>query len=105
MSVIEYDKAIRDRIPEIIKAAGKECDVVQVSEQEFLSKLIEKIGEEAEECQANPSLEELADMVEVIRAIVGLMGHSWEDLEQVREQKAQARGAFEQRLVLKQVRN
>lgn len=104
MSTIEYDKAIRDRIPEIIKASGKESTVLQVSEQEFLAKLIEKLGEEATECQANPCLEELADMVEVIKAIVDLMGHSWQDLEQVREQKAQARGAFEKRLLLRQVK-
>lgn len=43
-------------------------------------------------------------MVEVIKATVSYMGYSWQDLEQVREQKAQARGAFEQRLVLRQVR-
>lgn len=49
MRIIEYDKAIRDRIPEIIKASGKESVVLQVSEQEFLAKLIEKLGEEAAE--------------------------------------------------------
>lgn len=104
MNTIEYDKAIRDRIPEIIKASGKESTVLQVSAQEFLAKLIEKLGEEVAECQANPCLEELADMVEVIKAIVSYMGYSWQELEQVREQKAKARGAFEQRLVLRKVR-
>lgn len=104
MTVIKYDKAVRDRIPEIIAKDGKECTAEQVSEEEFLGRLIVKLGEEAAECQANPGLEELADMVEVIRAVVGYMGHTWAELEQVRAKKAEERGAFETRLVLREVR-
>lgn len=104
MTLIKYDKAIRDRIPEVIQADGKECFVEQVSAEEFLRRLITKLGEEAAECQATPGLEELADIVEVVRAVVGYLGHTWADLEQVRLVKVGERGAFEKRLVLKGVR-
>ena len=76
----------------------------QVSDEEFLGRLVKKLGEKAAECQANPVLEELADMAEVIRAVVRCMGCTWEELEQVRDKKAEERGAFETRLVLKEVR-
>lgn len=104
MRTIHYDKAVRDRVPEIIRATGKECSVKQVSAEEFLARLLVKLGEEAAECQEQPCLEELADIVEVVRALTGGLGHSWDELEQVRQEKAASRGAFEQRLVLQEVR-
>lgn len=102
--MIHYDKAVRDRIPEIIQAAGKECAVEQVSAAEFLPRLLVKLGEEAAECQEKPCLEELADIVEVVQALTGYLGHSWGELERVRQAKAASHGAFEQRLILKEVR-
>ena len=104
MRVIKYDKAVRDRIPKIIQAAGKECSVQQVSAEEFLDRLLVKLGEEAAECQEKPCLDELADIVEVVRALTGCLGHSWDELERVRREKAASRGAFEQRLVLQEVK-
>ena len=104
MTTITYNKAVRDRIPEIIRASGKQCTVEQVSPEQWLELLNQKLGEEVEEYQAEPSLEELADIIEVIRAIVNLRGEAWEQLERVRVGKAEKRGAFEKRLVSKAVR-
>ncbi|MBT9133708.1 MAG: hypothetical protein DDT39_01077 [Firmicutes bacterium] len=101
MLTINYNKAVRDRIPAIIRASGKECVVQQVSHAEFLTLLEAKLAEEVAEYQASPSIEELADIVEVIRAILALQGSTWEQLEGIREQKAAKRGAFVERLVLK----
>jgi len=98
-----HDKAVRDRIPEIIQAAGKECAFEQVSEEVFLKLLQNKLKEEVAEYLAEPSLEELADIQEVLLAIVRLSGYSQEDLEAVRKEKAQRRGGFEKRLLLKYV--
>lgn len=101
MSTVIYNKAVRDLIPDIIRATGKECVVEQVAPEEFLALLREKLAEEVAEYQAAPSVEELADIVEVIRSILYLEGASWEQLEELRVRKAVSRGAFAERLVLK----
>ena len=99
----EYNKLIRDRIPEIIRAAGKQCIVETMNEAEFIVALDCKLNEELEEYQADKSLEELADLLEVIYAVAVARGYSVEELERVRKEKAEKRGGFEKRLRLKGV--
>jgi len=95
-----YNKAIRDKIPEIIKASGKEPKTRKLTNAEFLSKLEEKLDEELKEYQDSKSPEELADILEVIYRIGQLKGS---DLEKIRIKKNQDRGAFEKNLFLIQV--
>lgn len=45
-------------------------------------------------------MEELADMLEVIRALAVIHGATWEELEALREKKAEARGGFQERVYL-----
>ena len=99
----EYNKLIRDRIPEIIESAGKQCIVEVMNEDEYLEALDCKLEEELAEYQADKSLEELADLLEVMYAVVVARGYSIEELERVRKQKAEKRGGFEKRLRLKGV--
>lgn len=103
MRKVNYNKAVRDLIPDIIRIAGKDCSVEQVSQKQFLELLREKLAEEVAEYQANPSLEELADILEVLMAVVRLSGHTMEVLEDVRRKKVEARGGFDKRLLLKYV--
>ena len=51
---IEYNKLIRDRIPEIIKEAGKTYSVVVMDDDEYKRSLLEKLLEEAKEAQITP---------------------------------------------------
>lgn len=104
MTTITYNKAVRDLIPNIIRSTGKECLVEKVSDEIFLACLSEKLAEEVAEYRAKPNLEELADLLEVVQAIVRLSGHTWEELEQVRAQKSQKRGQFRENLVLIEVK-
>ena len=99
----EYNKLIRDKIPEIIEAAGKQCIVEVMNEEEYLEALDAKLNEELAEYQADKSLEELADLLEVMYAVVRARGYTTEKLERVRKQKAEKRGDFEKRLRLKGV--
>ena len=99
----EYNKLIRDKIPEIIEAAGKQCRVEVMNEEEFIDALDQKLDEELAEYQADKSLEELADLLEVVYAVVVARGYSVEELESVRKEKAEKRGGFEKRLRLKGV--
>lgn len=101
--MIEYDKLIRDRIPEIIERSGKKCIVEVMDDVTYLQYLDQKLNEELAEYQADKSLEELADLLEVMYAVAVARGYSVEELESVRKEKAEKRGGFEKRLRLKGV--
>ena len=90
-----YHKLVRDRIPEIIEADGKACTWETLSQEEYLSLLDEKLNEELAEYQESKSLEELADLLEVIQSVVRIRGWTLEQLEQLRADKAARRGGFE----------
>lgn len=100
---MNYHKLVRDRIPEIIAAEGKICICEELSDSANLYFLDKKLNEELAEYQANKSLEELADLLEVMKAVVKARGWTWEELEQVRKDKASERGRFEKKILLKEV--
>ena len=95
-----HNKAIRDRIPEIIEKLGSKCDVKTLSDEEFLEKLEEKLSEEVTEYQESKSLEELADILEVINRILEIKGIPKKKLEEIRIMKKDERGGFEKNLFL-----
>lgn len=99
----QYHKLVRDRIPEIIEADGKTYVCETLSDQDYLSLLDQKLNEELAEYQESKSLEELADLLEVMRAVVKARGWTLEDLERVRAEKAAKRGGFEKKILLKEV--
>ena len=68
----KYDKAIRDKIPDIIKKSGNSCNVKKLPDDEFLPELEKKLREEVEEYLESKSVEELADAIEVIYRIAEL---------------------------------
>ena len=103
MSTKTYHKLVRDRIPEIIAADGKTCICETLSDEDYLYLLDQKLNEELAEYQEIKSLEELADLLEVIQAVVKARGWTLEELEQVRADKATKRGGFEKKLLLKEV--
>ena len=98
-----YTKLVRDRIPEIIESSGKTCVVEVLSDEEYLKYLDAKLDEELAEYHKDQNIEELADLLEVLRAAAIARGYSIEDLEQVRAAKAEKRGSFVKKLLLKEV--
>ena len=90
-----YDKIVRDRIPEIIEASGRRAEFAIVDTQRAIDGLEAKLGEELDEYLADHSVEELADLVEVVRGILYHRGISWDELETVRQKKYAERGGFE----------
>ena len=97
---MEHNKAIRDKIPEIIQKDGYSCNVKTLSDEAFLVEIEKKLSEEVIEYQNNKNPEELADVLEVIYRIAKLKGISKEDLEKIREKKATERGYFKKNLFL-----
>ncbi len=93
-------KLVRDKIPEIIQADGRKPVTRILDGKEYLKELIEKLKEETGELEADLSIEELADIQEVLFAILDVFKNSREELEKVRQQKAKTRGAFKNRIFL-----
>lgn len=87
MKIIKYNKLIRDKIPDIIEKSGKKCVVEIMDNDEYIQFLDAKLNEELAEYQADKSLEELADLLEVIYAVAEAHGYSIEELEQLRKKK------------------
>jgi predicted house-cleaning noncanonical NTP pyrophosphatase (MazG superfamily) len=102
--VKRYDKLVRDRIPEIIEAAGKRCTTRVLDDDEFDRHLALKLQEELTEYQQTGDVAELADLVEVIHALVERQGMGWDDFEAIRVRKRVERGGFTRRLLLCDVR-
>ena len=98
-----YNKLVRDRIPDIIEASGAVCVTEILSNDEYVKKLDAKLDEELAEYHKDQNLQELADLIEVIYAVAVARGYSLEDLEAVRAEKAEARGAFKKKIFLKEV--
>ena len=98
-----YHKLVRDFIPNIIEADGKTCIYETLSDEDYLCLLDQKLNEELAEYQESKSLEELADLLEVMQAVVKARGWTLEELEQVRADKAAKRGGFEKKILLKEV--
>ena len=98
-----HNKLVRDRIPEIIEASGKTCVTEVLPQDAYIQALDAKLNEELAEYQQSKSLEELADLLEVMGAVVKARGYTWDDLTHVRKEKRTQRGAFDQRIFLKEV--
>ena len=105
MSTIRYNKLVRDRIPEIITNSGKQCECSTLSDDEYITMLDAKLNEELAEYQESKSMEELADLLEVIRAVAKARGSSIDDVEAIRRDKAAKRGGFEQKILLVEVKD
>ncbi|MGL6105801.1 phosphoribosyl-ATP pyrophosphohydrolase [Romboutsia sp.] len=99
--MIVYDKLVRDRIPEIIEASGKKCEIEVVNDEVALEYLYKKLGEEVAELLEDKNLDEVADVMEVLFAIAGKYGYSEEEVLDKRNLKKDSRGGFEKNLILK----
>ena len=104
MSVIVYNKLVRDKIPEIIENDNKSCGIRILGDKEYLEMIDAKLDEELAEYHKDKNIEELADLLEVLYAATKARGYSLEELEACRKQKAEKRGAFDKRILLEEVR-
>lgn len=103
MSTVIHNKLVRDLIPQIIKGSGKSCVTRILSDEEYLAALDLKLQEELNEYQADKSMEELADLLEVMMAVAEARGHAFAEVEAIRQAKAEKRGGFRERIFLEAV--
>lgn len=98
VELMKEGKLVRDKIPEIIIADGKKPITRILDNEEYLQELDKKLNEEIAEYQADKSIEEMADVLEVLFAICEARGHSVEELMEIRNGKRENRGGFEKKI-------
>lgn len=100
MLFMEFNKLVRDKIPQIIEAQG-ETPVTRVLEDgEYQAALGQKLREETAEYLESRELAELADILEVVYALCEADGHTLGELTDAYLKKHEARGGFAKRIFL-----
>lgn len=89
-----YNKLVRDKIPQIIEQDGRKAVTHILSKEEYLAALEVKLNEEVAEYQEDNSIDEMADVLEVLQAICVARGYTLDQLEEKRKVKAIERGGF-----------
>lgn len=98
-----HNKLVRDKIPQIIKESGRDSLCRCLSAEEMAVYLEKKLTEEVEEYYYSKSLEELADILEVIYALAEMQGCDKLELEELRLQKETKNRAFKNGIFLEYV--
>lgn len=99
---MKYNKLVRDKIPDYIRKKGGNPIYRTANEAEYWAKLKEKLLEEVKEFSNDESLNEFADIMEVLDAIARHKKFDQQEIEKVRTEKSQERGIFEKRIILEE---
>ena len=99
----EYDKLVRDKIPQIIEKSGCKCEVEIVDNEIALEYLYKKLLEETNELIQDRNLEEVADVIEVVFTIANRCVYTLEDIFEELDKKTREKGSFEGNIILKKV--
>jgi len=99
----EYNKLVRNLIPQVIEISGKRFDTHIAKNDEYKKLLEAKLLEEVNEYLEDNNLEELADVLEVLVGLAGHLGYTEEELFEKRKQKKEERGGFDEGVVLERV--
>ena len=102
-----YNKLVRDNIPDIIKNNGENPVTRILDKEEYKQELEKKLYEEYNEVLATTTtedrIEELADMLEIIRALATVEKKTLDDVISTADAKRIKRGAFEEKIFLEKV--
>ena len=101
-----YNKLVRDKIPNIIEEKGETPVIKVLNENDYKKELEKKLYEEYKEvieASGDERIEELADMLEVIRALASLENKNLNDIIDIANKKNKKRGAFDEKIFLEKV--
>ena len=100
---IHYNKLVRDRIPEIIRESGRNCEIEIMDDAEYRQALLAKIVEEAQEAAQSSSdrlATELADLYEIIEAVEAAFDLNSETIMAIKAERRANRGGFQKKIRL-----
>ncbi len=93
-------KLVRDRIPELLLSDGRLLRVRRVHGKELCRYLIIKLREEVEELSNSLSIEEVADILEVLEELArSCLRVEWGEVLRVKNAKRVERGGFSKGLI------
>lgn len=96
----EFNKLVRDKIPEIIENNGEVAKIIILDSEEYIQELNIKLKEEVNEYLEDNNVEEIADIIEVLLAILKYKNIEYSEFEKLRMNKVEKRGAFDKRIFL-----
>lgn len=99
---MKYNKLVRDKIPEYIKSKGGVPITHIADDEEYWHKLKEKLIEEVKEFTEAESLEEMADVWEIIEAVMDYKKFDKNGLQKIKNKKAKERGKFKNKIILEE---
>ena len=92
-------KLIRDYIPIIAMRKGETMNCHIATPSEYKDLLRQKLSEEVKEFVDTEEPEELADILEVVRAIAREKGFTMQHILDLRDKKRKEKGGFDNRIV------
>lgn len=96
----QINKLVRDNIPLICERNGQIPETKILEDEDYTSALKAKLREEVEEYLADCSLEELADILEVVEALAENQGASLDEVMEIKRKKQEKNGAFKRKIYL-----
>jgi|JI10StandDraft_1071094.scaffolds.fasta_scaffold786578_2 predicted house-cleaning noncanonical NTP pyrophosphatase (MazG superfamily) len=97
-----YNKLVRDKIIEHIQSKGEDASYYVACPLEYKEKLLHKLEEEVKEFQEARNQEELADILEVIDALVKYFDWDMDEVQALQKEKREKKGSFSKRLILEE---
>lgn len=98
----KYNKLVRDRISDILKKKGLKYKIHIAGKKEYWKKLKEKLLEEIKEFSKSETIEEFADILEVLDAVKVYKKFDKRKIETIKKKKAKERGSFKKRTILEE---
>ena len=98
-----FNKLVRDKIPQVCEKNNQTCKTRILNDNEYLQELNKKMQEELKEYLESGEIEELADLEEVLRAVLDAKHCSYDDFEKIRNSKVEKRGSFKNKIFLESV--
>ncbi len=96
----QINKLVRDNIPSICEKNGQTPETVVLDDEKYTAALGAKLQEEVGEYLSDKTLEELADIIEVIEALAENQGSSLNKVLEIKQHKQDKNGAFKKRIYL-----
>lgn len=104
-----FNKLVRDKIVDQIKASGREVESKTLTKEEFIQALKAKLEEEFNEFKnaktAAEEKEELADLLEVAYSLKNVLASHPGEINKIQKQKRFEKGSFKKKLFLISAKN
>jgi predicted house-cleaning noncanonical NTP pyrophosphatase (MazG superfamily) len=97
---VEYNKLVRDKVPEIIRASGRTCEYKILGKSEIKNALKDKLLEKAQVFMNSPSEDELSDIYELLDTIVEEFEYEPLHIDYLKIQNKENKGTYAEKMFL-----